>query len=132
MTAALLLLSLLPSADVSILFVHVVRRGQQAPWDHVAIRFSDGATYQAVPIRGVIRTGWRSGHVEVMVSVPDEPTLRLWCESQVGRHYDFRGAARAALGREPRASGRWYCSSLVAAALGLPAMRPQQLWEALR
>lgn len=132
MTAALLILSLLPSADVSVLFCRVVRRLPSSPWDHVAIRFQDGTTYQAVPLRGVIRTGWRSGHEEVTVSVADEDGLRSWCEEQVGRRYDFAGAVRAAIGRPPSDSGRWYCSSLVAAGLGLPAMRPQQLWEALR
>lgn len=129
MTAVFLLLTLLPSSDVTVLFCHVVR---PVRWDHVALRFSDGVTFQAVPLRGVVRTGWRSGHAEVTVRVADEPGLRAWCDQQVGKRYDFRGAMRAALGRAPRASGRWYCSSLVAAGMGLPAMRPQQLLEAIR
>jgi hypothetical protein len=110
---------------------HAIQRRTGSPYDHVALRFSDGRTYQSLPFRGVVsgRAGQPAAAVHLFVCPAQAARMRNWVEQQVGLRYDWRGLASHVRGRFHPTGSRWQCCSFVASALRAGGVRTPDPWR---
>ena len=93
-------------------------------YSHVEIRFSDGMCFSSSSRDG----GTRFKQIELnplnwdivplsFVTKEQENEVRMWCESQLGKAYDWRGILCFYLPGDIRDRSKWYCSDVCACAL---------------
>lgn len=102
----------------------------RSPWSHVVVVFSDGTTFEARALRGVFRStlaahmrGMRWTYRWEVANMPggavDAASARAWCESQVGRAYDWLALVNFLLpwvARRLDVRSHWFCSEFAARA----------------
>ena len=116
----------------------------RGPYSHCELLFSDGVCFSSSPRDGGVRfktfeilpTHWDTK--EVLTDKEEE--IKKWCETQVGKKYDWLGVVGLSLLHMPWVQDKkqWYCSEICIAALdkvgalNLPMeMNPNQLWNRL-
>lgn len=97
------------------------------PYSHVEIIFTDGMWYSSSPRDG----GVRYKEIKPMLDHWDfinikydsklyqmlENKIREWCNSQLGRKYDWTGALMYRWLNTNRKTDKWFCSNLCTTAL---------------
>lgn len=127
----------------------MIRRRTNGKFSHVELVFSDGLSFSAHEFEGGTRfkrikyeaepNFWELVPVRGIDS-EQEAHIRLWCEEQTGKGYDFRGIIRFFLGMKRDTNNTWYCSEVCLAALKVAGKflhvpddaSPQTLWIAAR
>lgn len=103
----------------------LIRWQTRGKFSHVGVLFDDGVFFEAWCGSGkglwtdggvIKKTNWRADPDVVVVPIPlDElgaAAARLYAESQVGKRYDFRSAARFLTRIKPRSNDKFFCSEL--------------------
>lgn len=91
-------------------------------FSHTELLFSDGKMFSASQYSNSTRytkhrfneENWAYKHV--VITSEQEEIIRKWCDSQVGKEYDYAGAAGFVIPFR-QARGKWFCSEVVTAAL---------------
>ena len=93
-------------------------------YSHVEIRFSDGMCFSSSGRDGGVRfkqiniapANWDIVHLSVL-PVQEEAVIRAWCQTQVGKLYDWKGILCFFFPGDIQNNNKWYCSEICAAAL---------------
>ena len=94
-------------------------------WSHVAILDDEGYIYDSTLISGVRRIHfdeWREHYKELdftIFPVKDRSKVFEWLSTQVGEKYDTLGIFSFILRKNYEDKDKWFCSELVAHALGI-------------
>lgn len=113
-------------------------------WSHVGLNVN-GTVYESRCFSGVIKTAphkfmERGKYAEVVIDLDSDSVDRLfeWCESQVGKKYDWAGVFSFPFRADWENEEKWYCSEFVAAAFraidkpvtrdGLTGVSVRDLW----
>lgn len=94
-------------------------------WSHVAILDDEGYIYDSTLISGVRRihfNEWREHYRELdftIFPVKDRKLVYEFLNSQVGKRYDTLGIFSFILRKNYENKNKWFCSELVAHALGV-------------
>lgn len=128
-------------------FDKITRWRTAGDFTHVELVFSDGVSFSSSQWDGGTRFKdivYTDKEKWVMVRVPgvNEVLIRKWCETQVGKKYDWKGllklmASGNAADKNPE---DWYCSNICRAACTIegifvwlrPGCDPDQLYIAAR
>jgi uncharacterized protein YycO len=94
-------------------------------WSHVAILDDEGYIYDATLLSGVRRIHfdeWKTHYKELdftIFPVKDRTKVFEWLQTQVGKKYDALGILSFILRKNYEDKDKWFCSELVAHALGI-------------
>lgn len=131
------------------LFDRAIRWWTHSAYSHCEFVFSDGMFFSSSPRDGGVRykvvpkdkSKW--DFVDIRMDVFDENTLRRWCDSKVGKRYDWVGIFLSqVLPLAVQDPGRYFCSEILVDALqqvgrlrGIDnpcEVSPQQLYSLLK
>lgn len=112
------------------LLAALVRWQTWGKYSHVAIEIG-GRVYEAVPFKGVRRTAtyvWRQRNQADEFFIPGlRPEYEVGIENflvgQLGKSYDWLGVLRFIPRWKSAQNNRWFCSELIAEALGIALKR---------
>lgn len=102
---------------------------------HVEIIFADGFSFSSSQWDGGVRFKdilYTSTDKWDILDIPDmgvrkEKLMKEWCESQVGKKYDYRGILRFFVGVKEDNPDKWFCSEICCAALQRVRVLPSLL-----
>ena len=121
------------------IYSRLVRWVDVGPFSHVELIFSDGLSGSASFVDGGVRlkeidytdNHW---HFIDLENVFSEQQARQLIEKYLGQKYDLLGNLRFGFGLIPQSRRRWFCSEIVAEALGMTESwryGPNGLYQAL-
>lgn len=117
-------------------FDKLIRWWTKSPYSHVAL-VDNGICYEADANTGkVIRWKWLTRYIPEnwdLIEV-DSKNAATFMATQVGKGYDYLGILGFILPWKPQVKSKWYCSELVAAALGMSktSISPGTLFNILK
>ena len=94
-------------------------------WSHVAILDDDGFIYDSTLLSGVRRIHfdeWKTHYSNLdftVFPVKDRSKVFEWLQTQVGNKYDALGILSFVLRKNYEDKDKWFCSEIVAHALGV-------------
>ena len=119
----------------------IISRWTRGPFSHCEFLFSDGMCFSSSSRDG----GTRFKQIELQpkhwdyyslpVDIQTEHMIRLWCEGEVGKAYDWLGVFGYPLKIQNK--NKWFCSEILITALNvnkvtnLPILSPNKFYKEL-
>lgn len=116
----------------------MIRWFTRSKYAHMSVVFEDGAVFESVPGKGVIKGTLKSvdgvtPFIYKMGLRPDSELARRFCESELGAGYDYWGCICFILGVKQRCSKlRFFCSefgAFAALAAGVPLQERVEIFK---
>lgn len=120
------------------IWASLIRWFTRSKYAHMSVVFEDGAVYEAVPGKGVVKGTLKSIEGVTpfkykMGARPDSEAARRFCEAELGTPYDYWGCICFLLGlKQRRSKTKYFCSEFGADASRVAGIELQERTDSFK